>query len=128
MAEGLARCLGSDIIQAYSAGTHPVGINPKAIQVMEEIRIDLSSQTSKSVDATDLDKMDLVVTLCGDAAENCPVLPQNIVRAHWDLEDPAKSNGPEELVLEKFRETREKIRSLVNMLISDLRSARNSVP
>jgi arsenate reductase (thioredoxin) len=120
--------LCSDIIQAYSAGTHPVGINPKAIQVMEEIRIDLSSQISKSVDAIDLDKMDLVVTLCGDAAEHCPVLPQHIVRAHWDLEDPAKFNGPEELVLVKFRETREKIRSLVNILISDLRSARNAGP
>ena len=93
MAEVLARCLGSDVIEAYSAGTHPVGINPKAIRVMEEIGIDLSSQSSKSVETIDLDKMDLVVTLCGDAAEHCPILPQHIVRVHWGIEDPARFRG-----------------------------------
>jgi arsenate reductase len=128
MAEGLARCLGPDVIQAYSAGTLPVGINPKAIQVMEEIRIDLSSQSSKSVEVIDLDKMDLVVTLCGDAAEQCPILPQHIVRVHWGLEDPAEFNGSEQMILGRFRETREQIRSLVNRLIDDLRSPGNSLP
>lgn len=122
MAEGLARCLGSDLIQAYSAGTHPVGINPKAIRVMEEIGIDLSSQSSKSVEAIDLDKMDLVVTLCGDAAEYCPTLPQHIVRTHWGIEDPAKFNGSEQKVLGKFRATRDLIRSLIKQLIEDVRS------
>lgn len=128
MAEGLARCLGSDVIEAYSAGTHPVGINPKAIRVMEEIGIDLSSQSSKSVETIDLDKVDLVVTLCGDAAEHCPILPQHIVRVHWGLEDPARFRGPEELVLEKFRETRDLIRSLVSKLIGELQSAGNALP
>jgi arsenate reductase len=127
MAEGLARCLGPEVIEAYSAGTHPVGINPKAILVMEEIGIDLSNQSSKSVEAIDLDKMDLVVTLCGDAADHCPILPQHIVRVHWGLEDPAKFNGSEQMILGRFRETREQIRSLVNRLIDDLRSARSSV-
>ena len=128
MAEGFARYLGSDVIQAYSAGTHPVGINPKAIQVMEEIQIDMSSQSSKSVEAIDLDKMDLVVTLCGDAAEHCPVLPQRIVRAHWGLEDPARFKGPEELVLGKFRETRDLICSFVKQLIEDVRREGDSQP
>ena len=128
MAEGLARFQGSDVIQAYSAGTHPVGINPKAIRVMEEIGIDLSSQSSKSVETIDLDKMDLVVTLCGDAAEHCPILPQHIVRVHWGLEDPAKFNGPEQTVLEKFRETRDITSSLVKQLIEDLQRAGNALP
>ena len=127
-AERLARCLGSDVIEAYSAGAHPVGINPKAIRVMEEIEIDLSSQSSKSVETIDLDKMDLVVTLCGDAAENCPILPQHIVRVHWGLKDPAKFNGQEQTVLGKFRETRDLIRSLVKLLIEDLKKPGNSLP
>lgn len=128
MAEGLARSFGSGVIEAYSAGTQPVGINPKAIRVMEEIGLDLSSQSSKSLKTIDLDKMDLVVTLCGDAAEHCPILPQHIVRVHWGLEDPARFKGPEELVLGKFRESRDLIRSLVKQLIEDLKKSGNSLP
>ena len=94
---------------------------------MEEIGIDMSSQSSKSVETIDLSKMDLVVTLCGDAADQCPVLSQHIVREHWSLEDPAKFIGPEQTVLGKFRETRELIRSLVNQLTEKLRSTESSL-
>ena len=128
MAEGLARDLAPDVIEAYSAGTNPVGINPKAIFVMEEIGISLSGQSSKSVEAVDLDQMDLVVTLCGDAAEHCPTLPQHTARIHWGLNDPAKFTGSEQEVLEKFRETGELIRSRIQELIGNLRGKEHSRP
>src|SRR5262245_13438461 len=96
MAEGFARQMGAGVLEAYSAGTNPVGLNPRAIQVMSEAGIDLLTQSSKPVEAIDQKRIKLVVTLCGDAADNCPTLPGAIKRIHWPLEDPAKAVGSEE--------------------------------
>jgi arsenate reductase len=121
MAEGFARQMGAGVIEAHSAGTNPVGINPRAVQVMGEVGIDLSTHSSKSVEAIDQERIELVVTLCGDAAENCPTFPRPVHRIHWPLEDPAKARGSEEEILSVFRNTRDAIRHRVEELISDLK-------
>jgi arsenate reductase len=120
MAEGFARQMGAGFIEAYSAGTNPAGINLRAVQVMREAGIDLSTHSSKSVETIDQEEIKLVVTLCGDAAENCPVFPHPVQRIHWPLEDPAKASGSEEEILSVFRKTRDTIRRRVEGLMRDL--------
>jgi arsenate reductase (thioredoxin) len=120
MAEGFARQMGGGAIEAYSAGTNPVGVNPRAIQVMKEAGIDLSTHFSKPVEAIDQERIEVVVTLCGDAAENCPTFPGAVKRIHWPLEDPARAEGSEERIMAVFRATREAIRLHVAQLVENL--------
>jgi arsenate reductase len=87
MAEGFARILGKGIIEPYSAGVQPAGVNAKAAQVMKELGIDISHQTSKPIDEELLKTMDIVITLCDDAAESCPWTPPKIRRLHWSIKD-----------------------------------------
>ena len=72
MAEGLARELGKNVMEPYSAGLLAAGVHPRAIAVMREIGIDISQQKSKAIDEELLKTMDIVITLCDDAAEACP--------------------------------------------------------
>jgi arsenate reductase len=125
MAEGFARQMGAGVIEAHSAGTNPVGINPRAVQVMNEVGIDLSAHSSKSVEAIGQERIELVVTLCGDAAENCPTFPRPVRRIHWPLEDPAKARGSEDEILSIFRKTRDAIQHHVQELINDLKGERS---
>ena len=110
MAEGFARELGKGLIEAHSAGLSPQGVNPRAVAVMKEIGIDISNQTSKSVDEELLKKMDVIITLCDNAAEACPWTPPGITRIHWPLQDPAKAEGTEEEILNEFRRIRNEIK------------------
>lgn len=124
MAEGLARELGKGLIESYSAGLSPQGVNPKAVAVMKEIGIDISRQQSKPIDPELLGKMDTVITLCDNASESCPWTPPAIKRLHWSLKDPAHAAGSEEEILNEFRRVRDEIKEkIVNFLkeISDSR-------
>jgi thioredoxin type arsenate reductase len=118
MAEGFARKLARQNVRVYSAGTEPKTVHPLAIRVMREVGIDISKQKSKGLEAVPLDKIDLVVTLCGEAAESCPTLPLKAERFHWPLPDPARANGNEEVALKTFREVRDEIRRRVEKLFS----------
>jgi arsenate reductase (thioredoxin) len=121
MAEGFARVKGKDFVRVYSAGVKPEGIvNPYAIKIMEEIGIDISGQHSKSIDPLLLEKMDYVVTLCGDADETCPVTPPNIKRIHVAIEDPSKAEGSEKEILSAFRKTRREIEAKIQELLVDI--------
>lgn len=124
MAEGFAKKFGKGLIEAHSAGLSPHGVNPRAIAAMKEAGIDISKQTSKSIDEELLKKMDIVVTLCDNAAESCPLTPPGIRRIHWPLEDPAKSEGSEEEIMREFRRIRDEIRERVINLIGDLQRGR----
>jgi arsenate reductase (thioredoxin) len=93
----------------YSAGIEAHGLNPNAVKVMKEVGIDISNQTSDIIDPEILNKADLVVTLCGHAADHCPVTPQNVKRVHWGFDDPAKAEGTEEEKLAVFRRVRDEI-------------------
>jgi len=92
MAEGLARTLAAPGVEVASAGTHPVGLNPLAVEAMRDRGIDISGQRSKKVDELP-GEFDYVVTLCDDAAEACPVLAARRARLHWSLPDPGAVMG-----------------------------------
>ncbi|MCS6861040.1 MAG: arsenate reductase ArsC [Abditibacteriales bacterium] len=120
MAEGFARHFGSDKVEVYSAGTHPTTVNPTAIEVMREKGVDISAHTAKGLGAVPKD-VDFVITLCGDAAESCPVYPAHVRVEHWNLPDPAKATGTREEVLRVFREVRDTIEKRVKEWIEGLR-------
>ena len=119
MAEGLLKHYGRGRFDVASAGIAPAGINPNAITVMKEIGIDISEQTSDQIKRDMLDQAELLITLCGDARENCPIVPAKMEKRHWDLEDPARAEGTEEQVLAKFREIRDQIKKHVEQLVEE---------
>ncbi|NJN97848.1 MAG: arsenate reductase ArsC [Anaerolineales bacterium] len=114
MAEGLVNYFLSDQWKAYSAGTKPAGyVHPMAIQVMAEFDIDLSRNHSKSVEEFRHVSPDLVITVCDDAAEDCPVWLGQGHKAHLSFPDPAKATGTLEEQLVVFRTVRDDIRQRV---------------
>jgi arsenate reductase len=120
MAEGWAKHLGSEWLEATSAGIEAHGMNPRAIAVMREAGVDISHQESTRVTPEMLARADLVVTVCGHADEHCPVLPAGVQKKHWPLDDPAKATGTEDEVMARFRATRDEVRSRVEGLIGRL--------
>jgi len=86
MAEGFAKKMLSKDIKFFSAGLEPKGIHPMAVKVMQEVGIDISHQKSKNIYEIPLDKINIVITLCGDAAERCPIFPGKVERIHWEIE------------------------------------------
>jgi arsenate reductase len=122
MAEGFVREIGKGVIEPYSAGLSPKGVDERAERVMKEIGIDISKQTSKAVDEKLLKQMDIVITLCDDAAESCPWTPPEIRRLHWSMKDPAKAEGAEEEVLDEFRKVRDEIEQRVKNLVEEVRN------
>ena len=117
MAEGFARHLGRGQVDAHSAGMEPSRLNPFAVAAMREKGIDISHQHSKAFDEPLARQMDLVVTVCGHANESCPVLPPEVKRLHWPLEDPAAATGREAEIRAKFREVRDLIEGRVRDLV-----------
>lgn len=121
MAEGFAKTFG-ELIDAYSAGLMPVGVvNPRAIMVMKEVGIDISSQKSKAIDTDLLTKMDIIVTLCGNAEASCPITPASIKRMHWPIDDPVSAVGTEDEIMMEFRKARDEIKSRIMELINSLK-------
>jgi arsenate reductase (thioredoxin) len=96
MAEGWAKKYLSDAWEIRSAGIEAHGVNPNAVKAMNEAGIDILNHTSDIIDPKDLNNADLVVTLCGDAADKCPVTPPTVKREHWGFDDPEKAEGTDE--------------------------------
>ena len=99
MAEGWTRQLGGVLFSAESAGIEAHGKNPRAIAVMQEAGVDISGQESAIVSDEMLQRADVMVTVCGHADEQCPVLPPGVAKVHWPLTDPAKATGSEEEII-----------------------------
>ncbi len=118
MAEGFARHWSRGKYEIFSAGTEPQSVHPLAVRVMQEFGIDISSQRSKGLDNVPLERIDRVITLCGEAGEVCPVLPSAVDRTHWPLADPALAQGDEEQILQAFRQVRDEIGARVKSLFS----------
>jgi arsenate reductase (thioredoxin) len=97
-------------VKIYSAGVETHGVNPKAISIMKEVGIDISSNTSNNIDEYfDID-FDFVITVCDNAKERCPFFPTKAVKLHYNFPDPAKAVGSEDEILEQFRIVREMIK------------------
>ncbi|GAB6280887.1 MAG: arsenate reductase ArsC [Thermovirga sp.] len=122
MAEGWARHLKRDVIEAWSAGTEPEGVNPVAVEVMAEAGVDISFQESKHVQELIHIPFDVVITLCGDARDTCPIFPgdEKSRIIHRGFEDPSKAEGSEDEILGFFRRVRDEIRVFVDGMPENL--------
>jgi len=117
MAEGLLRHDAGDRFEVASAGTHPTRVRPEAIEVMKEIGIDISGHHSKSVDEFAGRDFDLVLTVCDNARETCPIYPGHGNRLHHSFEDPAAVEGSQETKLAAFRKVRDEIRQYLRSIL-----------
>lgn len=113
MAEGFAKKLLPTDWTVKSAGIEAHGLNPKAVKAMQEVQIDITMQTSDVIDPQILNQATLVVTLCGDAADKCPVTPPHVKREHWGFTDPAKATGTEEEKWAVFQDVRDAIQKRI---------------
>lgn len=120
MAEGFLRSL-DDTLEVFSAGTSPaVRVNPFAVEVMQEIGIDLSSHRPKSVNQFLQEPFDVVITVCDNARETCPVFTGSVKqRIHLGFPDPAEAEGSREEVLAAFRSVRDDIRKTFRRFWND---------
>lgn len=109
MAEGWAKKLLGEEWEVESAGIEAHGLNPKAVKAMDEVEIDISNQDSELIDEAFLNNATLAVTLCGDAADRCPMTPPHVRREHWGFDDPAKATGTDAEVWAVFQRVRDEI-------------------
>ncbi|MFN2352099.1 MAG: arsenate reductase ArsC [Kiritimatiellia bacterium] len=124
MAEGWAKALKPDVIEAYSAGIETHGLNPNAVKVMAEVGVDISGHTSKQVDDLNDVDFDIVVTVCGHANETCPMwLGGKAQVKHVGFDDPpalarelAAKGASEEEQLNAYRRVRDEIKAFVERL------------
>ena len=113
MAEGLLDYLYPDEYSAFSAGTHPSGVNKFAVQVMKDAGIDISSHSSKTVDTFLNESFDYVITVCDSAKETCPYFPNSKKIMHKGFEDPSLKKGSDEEILFTFRKVRDQIKDFL---------------
>ncbi len=122
IAEGWAKQLKSDAIEAHSAGVRPSGVNPWSIKVMAENGVDISTHTSKHFEELVGIDFDYVVTLCDKAREQCPVFGCKAKQVHRVFEDPTLVVGSEEQIMAAFRMLRDDIRAFIETMPGSLRS------
>ncbi|KQU08223.1 arsenate reductase [Bacillus sp. Leaf13] len=95
--------------EVLSAGIEAHGLNPNAVKAMNEVGVDISNQSSDIIDTDILNNADFVVTLCGDAADKCPITSPHVKREHWGFDDPAKAEGTDEEKWATFQRVRDEI-------------------
>lgn len=120
MAEGWAKSLKSDVIEAYSAGVMPIPVSEKAIEVMADAGVDISDQFSKNVGCLAEIDFDYVITLCDNAKQQCPTLPGKAVHIHLPFEDPYFASGTDRQVTATFRKVRDQIKAFVEKMPQNL--------
>lgn len=111
LAEGYLKFFCGDRAEVYSAGIETHGVNPKAIEVMKQDGIDISSHTSNHIDEYKHINFDYLITVCDHAQENCPFFPSQAIKLHHNFPDPAKATGTEEEVWQQFLLVRNLIKS-----------------
>ena len=117
MAEGLLRHMAGDVFEAFSAGTHPVGLNPGAVEAMKDIGVDISRQRSKHVAEFLSGRFDYVITVCDRAKESCPIFPDAGALLHWSFTDPAAVEGTEAEREKVFHRVRDEIQGQIRTFI-----------
>jgi arsenate reductase len=126
MAEGLVNHDLAGQVQAWSAGVRPSRVNPRAIQVMAELGIDISQHRSKSVDDLGGEPFNLVITVCDQAQQECPIFPGNVEVLHIGFPDPAKASGTEAEIMAAFRQVRDALRAELIPLLREKAKARQA--
>ena len=117
MAEAIANAILLENVIIKSAGTEAHGVNPIAIEVMNDISIPISHHESKKIDYKNIEKFDLIITLCGDARDKCPMIKPESRHMHWAIDDPANFKGNHKDVKKKYTE----VRDLIFNKITDLK-------
>jgi arsenate reductase len=120
MAEGWMRTIAGDSIDSKSAGIEAHGQNERAIRSMAEVGVDISQQQSIRINGEMLEWADILVTLCDNAEEQCPVMVGHTVKIHLPLSDPAKLKGSEDELMSEFASIRDQIRQRVEHVIQQL--------
>lgn len=110
IAEGYLRNFAGKHASVYSAGVETHGVNPRAIAIIKEDGIDISSHTSNHINEYKDVDFDFIITVCDNAKERCPYFPANAERFHYNFPDPAKATGTEEEIINEFRSVREMIK------------------
>ena len=110
IAHGLLNDLASEHFEVFSAGSHPNKVHPISIAVMEEVGIDISKHTSDHIDDYLNKDIDIVITVCDNSNNACPLFPENTKRIHWSIDDPFRNWNFELNQLSTFRKTREEIK------------------
>jgi len=110
IAEGYMKFFAGNKAEVYSAGVETHGVNPKAILIMKEDKIDISNHTSNNIDEYANIDFDFVITVCDNAKERCPFFPTKAVKFHYNFPDPAKATGTDAEIMEQFRAVREQIK------------------
>jgi arsenate reductase len=123
IAEGLFRTYANDLVQIYSAGTHPAGfVHPLAIETMQERGIDISAHVSKPLRYFEQQKFDYVITVCDDAQLECPLFPGTYDQIHWSTPDPSFYPGTETERRDAFRRTIDSLSDRIKLFIETLRN------
>ncbi|GAA4337927.1 arsenate reductase ArsC [Mucilaginibacter gynuensis] len=119
IAEGYLRHFAGDRAQIYSAGIETHGVNPRAIEIMQQDGVDISAHTSNNVNEyLDID-FDYVITVCDNARESCPYFPTQAAKFHYNFPDPAKATGTEDEIMEQFRRVREMIKRYAETFVNE---------
>lgn len=115
-----------DVLDVQSAGSKPAGyVHPMAIRVMKEVGIDISQHRSKHLNEFLDQKVETVITVCGNADQACPMFPGQANRYHWPFNDPAHAQGTEEEILTIFRQVRDEIRRVFEAYAAGRRDSRS---
>ena len=118
IAEGYLRYFGGNKVEIFSAGVETHGVNPKAIEVMKEDGIDISTHTSNNIEEYRNIDFDFVITVCDNAKERCPFFPSNAQKFHYNFPDPAKATGTDEEINQEFRKVRQLIKDYSQNFVS----------
>jgi arsenate reductase len=125
--EGILRAALGDLANVQSAGSKPADyVHPLAIEVMAEIGIDISAHRSKHLSEFLSQRVDTVITVCGNADQACPIFPGQLNRHHWPFYDPAKATGSEQEILECFRKVRDEMRRVFEAYAAGLKDSLKS--
>ena len=111
MAEGFLRAAVGDVADVFSAGSNPAGsVHPLSIKAMADAGVDISTHTSKHMNDFLARRIDIVITVCGNADQVCPKFPGQCCRFHWGFDDPAQAQGTEEDIYNVFCRVRDEIK------------------
>ncbi|WP_025142300.1 arsenate reductase ArsC [Pedobacter jeongneungensis] len=119
LAEGYLKYFAQNIAKIYSAGIEVHGVNPRAVKIMAEDGIDISSQTSNNIEEYFDVTFDYVITVCDHAKESCPYFPTQAIKLHQNFPDPAKAIGTEAEIMAQFRSTRDLVKAYIEDFVNE---------
>jgi len=119
MAEALLNRKGAGRFIAESAGSQPAErVNPYALEALREVGIDWKGHPPRAIDDLALREWDIVITVCDNAREACPIFPGQPVLAHWGMEDPAAVEGDDAAKRRAFRQALQLISRRIDLMLA----------